>query len=396
VQSQRVLILSAPVGAGHDVAAARAAQELRAAGHSVEVSDGLALLGRRLERVVVGGYHFQLCNAAWTWRLLYAAFRNQRSVRIVGAVLARSGHGQLEQSIRDSRPDVIVSAYPLVSAALAGLRRRGRLQTPCATLITDFDPHPGWIHPDLDRNLTVAEEAHQATAVRPPVGDSLDATGWGVRDELCIDPAARMVLIVGGAWGIGNLAGAARALSRIDGVEPVVVCGRNSELRDRLLRDPSFTTSRVLGYRDDLIRLIAASDLLVQHAGGMTCLEAFGLGVPIVMFDPIPGHGDANTNAMAKAGLVVRADTDAELAELVRDPAWWCDAAPANAARGRRLFDHPAVTDHVAEMVGAQPHRRRGLRRRAPASLIALASALLILSDGVRDFAVHAADYLRP
>jgi hypothetical protein len=44
-ERMRVLILSAPVGAGHDAAAAAVAEELRLTGADVEIVDGLALLG---------------------------------------------------------------------------------------------------------------------------------------------------------------------------------------------------------------------------------------------------------------------------------------------------------------------------------------------------------------
>ena len=48
----RVLILSAPVGAGHDAAARGVADALRARGVEVEVDDGLALMGSKVHRLV--------------------------------------------------------------------------------------------------------------------------------------------------------------------------------------------------------------------------------------------------------------------------------------------------------------------------------------------------------
>jgi hypothetical protein len=48
--------------------------ELDAMRADVEVVDGLALLG--VERLVVGGYHFQILHAAWSWRLLYRLTRS--------------------------------------------------------------------------------------------------------------------------------------------------------------------------------------------------------------------------------------------------------------------------------------------------------------------------------
>ena len=76
------------------------------------------------------------------------------------------------------------------------------------------------------------------------------------------------------------------------GLTPVVVCGRNEDLRRRLTAEPSCVA---LGWVDWMPELVASSDVLIQNAGGMTCLEAFASGVPVVSRNCIPGHGTANS-----------------------------------------------------------------------------------------------------
>ena len=55
--------------------------------------------------------------------------------------------------------------------------------------------------------------------------------------RLGIGPDERAVLIVGGAWGVGNLQGAARAVATVPGLRPVVVAGHNAGLKRRLIGD---------------------------------------------------------------------------------------------------------------------------------------------------------------
>ena len=167
ITPMRALILSAPVGAGHDAAARAVRDELAQQGVEAEVDDGLAMLG--LSRIVVDGYRFQILHAAWSWRLMYRMSRHPRLIRLLGWWLSWHRGKRLLERIEASKCDYVVSAYPLVSAALAGLRRRGRLNVPCATLITDFDPHPGWLHPDLDANLAVGHDVPGVALIRPPV-----------------------------------------------------------------------------------------------------------------------------------------------------------------------------------------------------------------------------------
>ena len=365
----RVLILSAPVGAGHDAAAAAVAVELGELGAEVEVVDGLALLG--VERLVVGGYRFQIFYAAWSWRLLYRLTRSQALMRLVGALLARLACRRLVERIVEDDPDVIVSAYPIVSVALAGLRRRARLPKPCATLVTDFDPHPAWVHPDLDANLVVGEPGRAGQPISPPI--SMACPGVGARDivraELGISADARVVLIVGGAWGVGNLGGAARSVADIPNVHTIVVTGRNQRLSHALKQDSSLGSVTILGFSDRLPELMAASDVLIQNAGGLTCLEAFGAGLPVVMFEPLAGHGEDNSRLMARAGLVATVADATALQHTIASDDFWERQAPALVIRASQLFARPSAGSTVAALRDKTVTQPSQLRRIAPMGL---------------------------
>ena len=363
----RVLILSAPVGAGHDAASAALAAELEAAGLEARVEDGLALIG--VERLVVGGYRFQMFHAAWSWRLLYRATRSRPLIRLLGSVLARAASGRLAERLETARPDVVVSAYPIVSAALAGMRRRGRLRMPCATLVTDFDPHPAWIHRDLDANLVVGEPGRAAEQVRPPTPRAHAPAGArdALRAELGISERRHVVLIVGGAWGGGNLEGAARAAAAAAGVHVIVVTGRNDRLRSRLA-EAALPATTVLGFTDRMPELMAASDVLIQNAAGLTCLEAFAAGLPVVTFDPLPGHGEDNCRLMRRAGLVAHAAGAESLTRILADPEFWSTQSRTLVARGSRLFDRPSAATAVTRLRARRVVQPGRARRLAPAA----------------------------
>jgi UDP-N-acetylglucosamine:LPS N-acetylglucosamine transferase len=60
-----------------------------------------------------------------------------------------------------------------------------------------------------------------------------------------------------------------------------------------------------------------ASDCVVQNAGGFTSLEALAIGVPVLSYRCLPGHGTANAVALERAGLVPWARSVAELTRLL-------------------------------------------------------------------------------
>jgi processive 1,2-diacylglycerol beta-glucosyltransferase len=384
----RVLILSAPVGAGHDAAARGVAAELRARGAEVEIDDGLALIGRGVHAIVVDGYHRQIEYAPWSWRLLYRATRSRRLIRLGGMLLAFRGGRRLLERIGADEYDHVVSAYPVVSMVLARLRRTGRLRVPCCALVTDFDPHPAWVHPELDENLGVGYAAVAGMrAVRPPVPRlPADPTvrAW-MRRRLRIAADERAVLIVGGAWGVGNLQGTARAVASVPGLRPIVVAGYNAGLVRRLGGDELLRDAIVFAFTDEMPALMAASDVLVANAGGLTCLEAFAAGLPVVMFDPLPGHGEDNSRHMEWAGTVTCPATGRELCALLGSPEFWAATAPATAGAARSLFDRPCTAECLDDLRPVAGPTRALVRARRVAVVTAAVMAL-----GVADRAADA------
>jgi UDP-N-acetylglucosamine:LPS N-acetylglucosamine transferase len=153
---------------------------------------------------------------------------------------------------------------------------------------------------------------------------------------------------VGGVWGVGNLHGAAAAVASVAGVHPIVVTGRNESLRRRMLADRALAGATVLGFSSDIPALMAASDVLIQNAGGLTCLEGFAARLPVVVFDPLPGHGEDNCREMAAAGLVTVADDARRLRELLGGDRFWAGEAEQQAAQALQLFDRPCAADALA------------------------------------------------
>ena len=55
------------------------------------------------------------------------------------------------------------------------------------------------------------------------------------------------------------------------------------------------TGTRVLGYADDVRSLMAAADLLVTKAGGMTLAEAIAAELPMLLYGSLPGQERATS-----------------------------------------------------------------------------------------------------
>jgi len=335
------------MGAGHDGAARELVRRLRADGQVAEMRDFLTSPPLRIGSLLKSSYEFQMRYVAWSYDLTYRLWYLLPALcPPIGRFMARLTGPHLLRWATDFQADVIVSTYPLTSVVLGQLRERGKLDVPAINFITDFGVHPLWTHPGLDLNLAVhprpaalaeAKSGRPSFATGPMVSPrfSEPQDREGTRDRLGLTPDDRAVLIVSGSWGVGDVASTYRAIAASERFVPVVVCGRDERLRERLSRIPG---GRVLGWTDDMPGLMAASDALVENAGGLTAMEALSVGLPIISFHPIAGHGKENTAEMQAAGVSRVARSAPQLLKYLEDITVAGPARQAIVEAGRAMF----------------------------------------------------------
>jgi UDP-N-acetylglucosamine:LPS N-acetylglucosamine transferase len=164
------------------------------------------------------------------------------------------------------------------------------------------------------------------------------------RQLLGVGDDDRVVLVTGGSWGIGEVERTARAIARSGRFLPVVLCGRDKGLRDRL----DSKGIRAFGWTDQVPCLVAAADALVDNAGGLSCMEAFASGTPVVTFRPIAGHGRHNASVMSRAGVSRYPRTERGLLKALDELTGDTPARAEAVARGRSLF----LGDAMKELLG--------------------------------------------
>src|SRR5271163_3755146 len=325
---RRVLILSADVGEGHAAAARALADQIEDSPEQVEVTtiDGLAAMGRVLRPVVEDGYRVQLRLVPWTYTLVYWLLEHVGPIRwLARRLLYLFGSRPLARHIAEHDPDVIVSTYPAVTVVLARLRRRKVVHCPTVATITDLTGLFFWAQPGIDMHLVMYGESLSSVEriagqgsvrlVRPLI--SADFLGprcpLEARRGLSLPEQGRVVVVSGGGWGVGDIAGAVREFIRVPEVTTIAcLAGHNEQLASRLrstfAREPRV---RVYGFTDRMPELLAAADVLVHSTGGVTCLEARAAGTPVVSYGLPVGHARLNTRAMATLDLLRLAnDTD--------------------------------------------------------------------------------------
>ncbi|MHB1446816.1 MAG: MGDG synthase family glycosyltransferase, partial [Acidimicrobiales bacterium] len=357
------------MGAGHDLAAAELARRLEARGYRTRTEDYLSWFPLRIGLLLRWVYGQQLKVAPWTYE---ATFRLWIVVplmcRVLEVILGLLTGRRMRRLVADSGPAVIVCAYPLQALVLGRLRRKGRVGVPLVTFITDFGVHPLWMHEGVDLTVCVWEGAARAAAtstsrtvvstgpmVAPayaagPLPKAVARAGLGLPQE------GRIALVVAGSWGVGDIEATFAELWATGRYLPVAVCGRNESVRQSLAAKGYGV---VLGWTDRMHELMSAADVLVQNAGGLSCMEAFSLDLPVVTYHPIAGHGRKNASEMVAAGVTLLATGPDDLGAVL-DRATGPQRASLVAA-GRAVFsgDPAAEVDRLARAAADAGERSR-------------------------------------
>jgi len=358
----RVLILSADVGEGHAAAARALAQQIEESPQQADVTiiDGLAAMGPLLRPVVEDGYRVQLRFFPWTYTVIYWMLEHVLPIRVLARrLLCALGSRPLSRAIEEHDPDVIVSTYPAVTVVLARLRRTGAVTCPTVATITDLTGLFFWAQPGIDTHLVMYGESMRSVEriagrgsvqlVRPLISAEFlqPRSPIEARRALKLPAEGRMVVVSGGGWGVGDIAGAVEEFTKVAEVTSIVcLAGRNEPLAEKLrLTFGHEPRVHVYGFTDKMPDLLAAADVLVHSTGGVTCLEAKAAGTPVVSYGLPVGHARLNTRAMAALDLLRLANDTDELREHVR--ASFEGSGAGRGLKGLSFSPGPAAVDVV-------------------------------------------------
>jgi UDP-glucose 4-epimerase len=327
---RQVLIISADIGEGHDLPARAVAREFKDEDPDAQVSivNGLPAMGPVLTKILRENSAFMFEHLPWLFDLQYWLFMYFAPTRWLSRkllyVLGRRG---LMRLIRAHNPNTIVSTYPGVTAVLGELRRRGKLNVPCYSSITDLAGLQFWAHPGIDLHfITHPESAEEVERIagpgsvrwaKPPTAPAfLAARSRGdARRALGLPAQGRVIAISGGGWGVGDLVGATGAALKFEDATVLCLCGRNDKLRAKVVqRFGGEPRLRVMGFTDRMGDVLAAADVLVHSSAGLTVLEAIIRGCPVVSYGFGVGHVRASNAALERFKLaqVARREHDLE------------------------------------------------------------------------------------
>jgi len=324
----RILIVHASLGNGHRSAAEALAAALgEAPGVEAVVADALDYIRPAARRLWTRGYQRMSANAPLLYRLFYNASDAADHAEGVEANL-RAGRfsrfylADIERLVAQVKPDAVVCTMQFPLMLMSHMRQTGELRAPLYVVVTDFVAHGSWVAAHVARYFLpspltariferkgVPAELLQVTGipVRPEVAQPKAATAMRRRHGLAEDRP--LLTLFGGGLQAQRARRVVEQLLQLPAAATLaVVAGRNEELADALegVESAGGVGLIRLGAIDYVDDLIAASDLVIGKAGGLTTSEALARGTPQLIIDPIPGQEEWNADFVCGAGAGVQ------------------------------------------------------------------------------------------
>jgi processive 1,2-diacylglycerol beta-glucosyltransferase len=373
-------VLSCGYGGGHRRVAETIAQEWRAlTGGRADVIDYFTRFANpAFDSLTRFGYYQTIRFAPALQRRFYHYMGRIRPDSRFRRAVNRTGKTPFARYLADARPDAVCCVHWTFAGTMSELIAEGRTRVPCVTVITDFTAHGQWVFPHIDvytvAHEALADELHRR-GVPParilPSGIPVERKfahapdRAAARARLGLAPGAPVVLVMAGAYAaLGRIDDLVRVLALFPmAIQPVVVCANARRLAQRVRAEAARSAHpfRVAGYVDNVEELMAASDVLLTKAGGVTASEALVSRLPLLLYGSIPGHEESNAEFLIAHGAAVAARTPSEvralLEGLLADPRRLEDMRRAASRLGR-----PDAGRNVAARLAslAAAHRAAG------------------------------------
>jgi processive 1,2-diacylglycerol beta-glucosyltransferase len=365
--SARILILTAGFGEGHN-AAARALALACDAAHgpgTALVKDVFALASPRLNAVSRHAYLGLINRAPRVWSAAYA-WIDRSTLLPRGLWMLGRETRVLDELIIRERPTVICSTYPVYAFMLEKLAHEGRNTGPHFNVVTDSisinslwwrAACAGWFLPNEDSADVLRRagvELERLHVLGFPVTPFFSAhAAEFTPPDLAAGATPRILYIINS--GTRGAAETARRLLAETDWEITCAVGRDDSLRRRLTRLAAGRgrPAHILGWTDQIPRLLMTHHVVVSKAGGATTQEAIAARCPMIVNQIVPGQEEGNYELLRRHGAGGLAETpDAVVAELRR-----AFAASGRACNGWRtalaaLARPDAARDIAAHVLG--------------------------------------------
>jgi processive 1,2-diacylglycerol beta-glucosyltransferase len=317
---KKVLITYASAGDGHKKAAEAIYKSFLGCKDAKVISiDALNYTTRFFKFFYKRTYIVMIKRFPWLWGFFYQVLNNRFFFLIAAPFRSIVNHvnsKRLKEFLIKENFDIIISTHFFAPYVISRLKEQGKVSARLINVVTDFRLHLFWIEKNVDKYIVATESTKQDFLKRGIDKDKIIALGIPVRKQftnissqadarstLGIAEDKFTILIMRGGLGVGPIKDILLNLQRLDmDFQVIAVCGHNNMLKQelKLVAENSEKSIKIIGFSHNVAVLMAASDIMISKAGGITVSESLSVGLPIISINPIPGQETGNADFLIK------------------------------------------------------------------------------------------------
>lgn len=333
----KILIISSDTGGGHRSAAQALADGVQKfwKGESAAVRIMKAVEdSHHITDKLVNAYNWLLRNKQhWMKYMYWAVNRFRPETR---EFFHRRCMGYIKVQFEKWCPHIVVSVHPLTQHIFGRILKELHLekQIPLVTVVTDpcYGFWKGWACDDVALYMVANEDAKRQLVdygisedkikisglpVHPKFHEVDEADAQNARKAYGLDPDKFTVFVNAGWIGGGNIPQIFRELvhGELD-VQAIFLAGKNEALykeAQEIAKHAKFPV-KVIGYSDEIEKLMQSANVMVSKLGGLTTFEALACRLPIIAditTPPMPQEaGTVKLLANRGAGVLLERSSD--------------------------------------------------------------------------------------
>jgi 1,2-diacylglycerol 3-beta-galactosyltransferase len=262
-----------------------------------EVLDPLDIF-RKITRIRLQDIYNLLLAKGWTLGSPYLLPVMQRIIRMYHRPTVKL----LTEYWRQRQPDMVVSLVPNLNRALFESLQRALPSVPFVSVLTDLADYPPhfWMENQPQYFICGTDRAcQQALAMGHPKSRVFEVSGMILRPDfyaapecerreerqrLGLDPDLPTALVLFGGHGSNVMLSIAKRLGNSPSLlQLILICGKNTKLRDRLQRLNTRNKLFVEGFTKAIPYYMHLSDFFIGKPGPGSISEALKIGLPVIV-----------------------------------------------------------------------------------------------------------------
>ena len=238
------------------------------------------------------------------------------------------------------KPLAVIATHIQGANLSAGARAMCNLDFPIVSVPTDYETEGLWPHKETDVFCVGTESMAETLRARKIPESRIRITGIPTRQdfrnehdrdatraELGIPQDCTLAVCLAGAHlpqpyvNMRKIVNdSLSAMASHPNMHLVVVCGKDADYEAQvrsIVARYQLTNVTVMGYTSDMAALMAASDLVLCKAGGLTVTECLCVGSPMVLIGRVYGQEKINMLMLTSHGCATHVTTARELIDTI-------------------------------------------------------------------------------